>query len=114
MIISTSDIVTPSQPQPKAKKRIMRSRSQWKTLLEEFNSSGLSKVAFCKQHGIAISSLNRWQKMLEEKTGGADFIDVTEPLSIAPAGPSLTPECDNLWQVELALGNDIVLRLRTG
>jgi hypothetical protein len=92
----------------------MRSRSQWKALLEEFHRSGLSKVVFCKQHGVATSSLNRWQRiLLEEQTGGADFIDVTEPLSTAPVAPIPARECDNTWQVELALGAGVVLRLRT-
>ena len=82
-------------------------------MLDDFYRSGLTKVAFCKQHGIAISSLNRWQRILADQPGGADFIDVTEPLSIAPATPSPVCESDKAWQVELALGAGVVLRLRT-
>lgn len=113
MIISAPDTATPSQPQSKPKKRVMRSRNQWKALLQEFNSSGLSKVAYCKQHGIAISSLNRWHRILVAQSEGTDFIDVTAPLTIAPATPTPTSENDKAWQVELSLGAGIVLRLRT-
>jgi transposase-like protein len=113
MIIPTSDPALPSQPQAKPAKRVMRTRSQWQTVLDDFNRSGLSKVAYCKQHGIATSSLNRWQRILQDECGGADFINVTEPLSIAPATPSPTCDSDKAWQVELALGAGIVLRLRT-
>jgi len=113
MIISTSDTASPAKPQTKPNKRVNRTRGQWQAVLDDFNSSGLTKVAYCKQHGIATSSLNLWQRILEEQAGGADFIDVTEPLSIAPATPSPTHEGDKVWQVELALGAGIVLRLRT-
>ena len=102
-----------SSPQrPNTRKRINRSRSQWKSLLDDFHHSGLTKVAFCKQRGVATSSLNRWQKILIQESGG-DFIDVTEPLSVIPATPPSIQEDDPGWQVELALGNDIVLRIRT-
>lgn len=101
-----------SPQQSKTKKRINRSRSQWKSLLDDFHRSGLTKVAFCQQYGVATSSLNRWQKILAQKSGG-DFIDVTEPLSVAPAALPSTRECDDAWQVELVLGNNIVLRIRT-
>jgi len=112
MIISTSAIASPSQPQTKPAKRVMRSHSQWKALLEEFSNSGLTRTAFCKKHRIATSSLYRWQQIFSQDAGDTDFIDVTEPLSITPAPPPVH-ECDNNWQVELALGAGIVLRLRT-
>lgn len=111
MIISTSDANSPSRPQPKPAKRIMRSRIQWKALLEEFNTGELTKAAFCKKHRIATSSLYRWQQILSQGTGDTDFIDVTEPLSITPAPP--VHERDNNWQIELALGTGIVLKIRT-
>ena len=99
-----------SSPQrPKTRQRTNRSRSQWKSLLDDFHRSGLTKVAFCKQRGVATSSLNRWQQIFAQESGG-DFIDVTEPLSVAPSN---THEADLAWQVELALGNNIVLRMRT-
>ena len=113
MIISTSDtaLSSQSQPKPKPAKRVQRSRSQWKALLEEFNTSGLSKTAFCKEHRIATSSLYRWQQILSQDACDTDFIDVTGPLSITPAAP--VHGLDNNWQVELELGAGIVLRLRT-
>jgi hypothetical protein len=113
MIISTSDTSSPSQPQSQPEKRVMRTRSQWQALLDEFNGSGLTKVAFCKQYGVSTSSLNRWQRILEKKSGSADFIDVTEPLFSAPITSSPTGEGDDAWQVELVLGAGVVLRLRT-
>ena len=91
----------------------MRSQNQWKALLEEFNSSGLTKSAFCKKHRIATSSLYRWQRLFAEQAGEiTDFIDVTQPLSITPSPPPAHAR-DNDWQVELELGAGVILRIRT-
>ena len=116
MITSTpaTDLLSPPQPKSnlKPRTRVMRSRSQWKALLEEFNTSGLTKSAFCKKHRIATSSLYRWQQILVEHTGATDFIDVTEPLSSVPV-PAPSRARNNDWQVELELGAGVVLRLCT-
>ena len=116
MITSTtaSDLHSQGQPQPnlKPRTRSMRTQAQWKALLEEFNTSGLTKSAFCKKHRIATSSLYRWQQLLAEQMGDLDFVDITQPLSNAPA-PLPAQARDNDWQVELELGAGVVLRLRT-
>ena len=115
MITSTSATALHTQPQthPKSTIRVTRSQDQWKALLEEFTTSGLTKSAFCKRHRIATSSLYRWQRLFAEQSGEVtDFIDVTPPLSINPS-PSPAPAGDNDWQVELELGPGFVLRLRT-
>ena len=90
----------------------MRTQEQWKALLEEFNTSGLTRAAFCKKHRIATSSLYRWQQLFDDRAGDAEFLDVTEPLANAPK-PHPAPVRDNDWQIELELGAGIVLRLRT-
>ena len=100
------------QPTPRRRARAMRTQEQWKALLEEFNTSGLTKSAFCKKHRIATSSLYRWQQLIGDHAGDADFIDVTEPLANAPE-PNPVQMHDNDWQVELELGGGMVLRLRT-
>jgi hypothetical protein len=89
----------------------MRTQEQWKALLEEFNTSGLTRAAFCKKHRIATSSLYRWQQLFEHASN-TDFIDVTGPLVNAPGSHPVSVR-DNDWQVELELGSGIVLRLRT-
>ena len=115
MITSTpaTDLLPQPLPKPnlKPRTRVMRTQSQWKALLSEFNDSGLTRSAFCKKHRIATSSLYRWQQLFTEQSGGvADFIDVTQPLSNNPPPAHAR---DNDWQVELELGAGVVLRLRT-
>ena len=114
MITSTpaTNLLSPTQPSLRTRTRVMRTRVQWKALLEEFNNSGLTRAVFCKKHRIATSSLYRWQQIFIEDVGATDFIDVTQPLSNPPAPPP-AHERDNNWQVELEFGAGIVLRLRT-
>ena len=110
----STDLASQPTPQPNLRRRarIMRTQEQWKAMLAEYNTSGLTKSAFCKKHRIATSSLYRWQQLFDDHGGDADFIDVTEPLSNAPKAHPV-PVRDNDWQVELELGSGIVLRLRT-
>ncbi len=115
MITSTpaTGLLSQPQPQPQPRTRVMRTRHQWKALLNEFNDSGLTRSAFCKKHRIATRSLYRWQQLFAEQPGETtDFIDITQPLSSTPP-PALAPARDNDWQVELELGAGTVLRLRT-
>ena len=118
MITQTSDthfLPYPEvQPQSTSRRRarVMRTQEQWKALLEEFNTSGLTKSAFCKKHRIATSSLYRWQQLFGDRASNANFIDVTDQLTNAPRSHSVPVRKDD-WQVELEMGSGIVLRLRT-
>ena len=110
MTTSTIELPSPLRSEPKA--RTQRTRSQWKSLVDEFNTSGLTRTAFCKNNHIATSCLYRWQKVLTGQPTAAEFIDITEPL--ARTAPTLAvPDSDGQWQVELELGAGMVLRVRT-
>ncbi len=111
MTTSAPTIDLPIPPKPRPKTKTWRTKTQWKELLEEFASSGLTKSAFCKRHQIASSSLHKWLKYFEGKSAGAEFIDITEPLAKATS-PLPAPKNDSQWQVELELGAGVVLRMR--
>jgi hypothetical protein len=109
MITSTIELPYPLPLNPK--KRAQRTRGQWKSLVDEFTTSGLTKTAFCKKNGIATSCLYRWQQVLARQTAMAEFIDITEPVAAVVSAPPVDGNAD--WQVELELGAGMVLRLRT-
>jgi len=111
--MTTSPLDTLSLTLPGPKRRVTRSRKQWQSLVEQFNTSGLTKTAFCKRHGIATSCLYRWQKELAEEFTSDTFIDITEPVATQKT-VSPVPATRNHWQVELELGAGILLRVRTG
>lgn len=110
--MTTSALDIPSFTLPRPKSRITRTKAQWKSLVEEFHTSGLTKTVFCKRHGIATSCLYRWQKVLAEDAAPATFIDITDPLASATA-PTPAQKSHNHWQVELELGGGVILRVRT-
>jgi hypothetical protein len=111
MTTLASAIDLSSQPPRKPTNRVMRTETQWQALLDEFNISGLTRSAFCKQHRIATSSLYRWQKVLTEPSAADKFVDITE--SVAKTAPTLhVPDNNSHWQVELELGAGVILRVR--
>ncbi|MGV0033430.1 MAG: IS66 family insertion sequence element accessory protein TnpA [Candidatus Azotimanducaceae bacterium WSBS_2022_MAG_OTU7] len=65
-----TSVLATSQPEPgrKASTRVMRTRDQWKALLEEFADSRLTRSAFCKTHQIATSSLYRCWPILRRQS----------------------------------------------
>ena len=101
---------TPLDSKPAAKRR--RTRAEWQALLSEYDSSGLSQAAFCKNHRIATASLHNWRKKLAAQDGSTDFIDITTQLSTTQTLVPSEPESTAPWQVELELGRGLVLRLR--
>lgn len=108
---TTSAINLPTRSTPKPKKRVQRTKAQWKALLEEYASSGLTQTAFCQQQRIAPSGLCKWRKYFADQSAESHFIDITESLSKA-AEPLPEQARDERWQVELELGLGVILRIR--
>ena len=68
-----------------------KKRYDWPTLIEECSSSGLSGSAFCRKHGLPMSSFHKAKKRLEVKSCSKtlprqNFIEVT-PVSEALGSP---------------------------
>lgn len=85
---------------------IRRTAEQWKQIIQEQQSSGLTQKAFCGMHNISLSSFSHWNRRLSAATddNSTGWIDVTKELgglSSSSAG----------WKIELDLGNGVVLRL---
>lgn len=93
-----------------------RSRAQWQRLMLDYEASGQSQQVFCREHGLALSTFARWRQILGAPVAGGPaaepqrlFTELRVPVSSgAPAGG--TPP----WEVELALGAGVVLRMRRG
>jgi hypothetical protein len=95
-------------------RRARRSRAHWQTLIERGERSPLGIGAFCRAEGVSTASFYNWRKRLRESapndgsaTAGAPaptFLDLGA-LGAADGGAGC-------WDIELALGDDVVLRLR--
>jgi len=82
--------------------RIRRTPEQWRQILDEFNASGLDRKSFCERRGLRREALRRAELRLGlDAPRSMPFVEV----SASPAEP--VPG----WDVELELGDGLVLRL---
>lgn len=82
--------------------------------MSEYETSGQTQRTFCREHGLALSTFARWRRLLAQEPApeaGEPQRLFTELERSAP-GEALaeTPA----WEVELALGAGVVLRIRRG
>jgi transposase-like protein len=90
-----------------------RTVEQWKALLERQVASGQSIEAFCRGESLTTASFYRWRKQLSAMAGAAEVSK--SDCSPAPAFVDLGAlGGGGGWELELALGEGVVLRLRGG
>ena len=46
-----------------------RSRAEVEQLIAEYDASGLGRTAFCQQRGLSLSTLSRYRRRQQPKTG---------------------------------------------
>lgn len=90
------------QRKPRNKRR---RADEWRSILAEQAQSGASIRAFCAERGIGYSTFikRKSRSARDGQTGKA----ATRFVELAP----LQPLSNSQWDIELALGDDIVLRL---
>lgn len=80
-----------------------RSRAEGERLVEEFERSGQGLGAFCAARALSVNTLNYWRTKLGQEGVRSSFVEL-EPVASVGGG----------WEMELALGDGVVLRLRRG
>jgi hypothetical protein len=95
---------------PKAKPRKRLTPEQWQAIIKDFEHSGQTVEQFCKQRDLGYVSFCKWRHRFSKKEDVAtknmstpDFID----LGVLDAPQSSQPG----WNIVLALGNGVELRL---
>ncbi len=86
--------------------RVCRSAEEWAGIVADHERWDGTQVSFCASRGISVQSLQYWRRKLgftpgSGSTGSCGFVE----LSAAP---------EPAWDVELSLGEGVVLRLRRG
>lgn len=81
-----------------------RSRADWERLVSEYETSGMGRKAFCAERSVAVTSLDYWRRKLKAESSSIGFVE----LGAVAAEPS------SGWDIELALGDGVVLRLSRG
>lgn len=90
--------------------RVFRSREQWQSIIDDFNTSGLSGPKFCDAQQIPYASFIKWRQKLSgaadvSKTNAvaASFLDLSSSLCRVASEPK--------WHITLKLGNGVELVL---
>jgi hypothetical protein len=90
-----------------------RPQEEWRQLLVRQEASGTGVEAFCRAESISVGSFYRWRRRLSE---GADQHQM--PAGCEPRATFLDLGAigggSGGWELELALGGGLVLRLRGG
>ena len=90
--------------------RVARSPSEWQSLVAQFEAGGMSKSAFCRQHGVAFSS---FAKALVRLGGAQAPTAAPSPfVAVSVPAPEVAPTAT--WDVELQLSPDTIIRVRMG
>lgn len=98
-------------------KQDRRSTREWRTLMQAFSRSGVTRAQFCTRHGVALSTFDWWRSRLRRESAtrsesnppptpaNALFVELAQedkPVAVVSAH----------WDVELDLGHGVFLRLR--
>ena len=86
-------------------KKIRRSDAQWRTLFVKQAQSRESSQRFCQRRGTGYSTFAQWKVCLLNKESYAnpvnDFVELAVPMT----------RPDRHWDVELTVGEGVVLRV---
>ena len=88
-----------NEPTPR---RIRRSRDQWQQLIGEQADSGMTQAAFCQAHSLSLASFQNWKRRLVYEEPAESWVELGTLNKASQSG----------WDIELALGDNICLRLR--
>lgn len=88
-------------------RRVRRGRREWSALVAEQASSGQSHRAFCESRGVSPASFGNAKRRIGQTSSVHDEVNdfVAIPMDTG---------CDSSWDVELSLGDGVVLRMRRG
>jgi transposase-like protein len=52
------------------KRRTRRSPNQWRELFSRFELGGQTRAQFCAEHGLGVSTFDRWRRRLHQDGSG--------------------------------------------
>ena len=84
------------------RKRVRRNAEEWRRMVEQHESGGLSQKEFCRREGLNENTFRLWRSRVGSSANGSvPFVEVV------PAPASESP-----WSIELELPSGTKLRMR--
>ena len=86
-----------------------KTREEWQRLVADSEQSKLPAVTFCEQQGVSYQSFMKWRSTFRSEASQTKtpFLEITPE-----SGASSPADCSQGWDIELALGGNVVLRIR--
>lgn len=81
--------------------KVRRTSEEWREILAQWKTSGVSAREFCRKQELQLSSFHRWQQKLNEASGQDDFVTV-----------ATAPPPSSSWALEITLPNGCKLHLQ--
>lgn len=89
--------------------RRRRSRSEVATLVAEFEASGLTRQAFCKERGLSVGTLDKYRRRAQKVQSSSN--GALLPVEVVWSGRSASdPRGDSVLVVEVRSGHRIEVR----
>jgi len=96
--------------EPRPRRYVRRSATAWQRLVAEQQASGLSQRRFCEQRGLAVASFAMWRRRLRGQVPAVRSLATAAPAFVELALPPQAGAPPS-WELELSLGDGVVLRL---
>ncbi|HLG19845.1 MAG TPA: hypothetical protein VI895_08550 [Bdellovibrionota bacterium] len=81
-------------------RRVRRRREEWRSVVNRYEGSGLSREEFCRREQISLSSLSRWSRLVREaEISSKGFME------LRPQGERRSS------RVELEFSSGVILRI---
>lgn len=101
-------------------KRRYRSRAEWKTLIDNYPSSGLTQKKYCQKNNISMSGFYNWSSTFKKEAAqpqASDLVELVPDRSLLPSPNTVIEAEENhsrasSWRIELSVSDTIVLRIR--
>lgn len=93
----------------KIQRQPRKTKAQWQAIVADFHQSNLPSKEYCEEQGLAYGTFAKWRQRLAKKAHQTEVSKVIELIAPEPVAQSKPED----WQVELALGNGMTLRVRT-
>ena len=92
-------------------RRPRRTREEWAALISEQAESGLSQRAFCESRDLSISTFSNAKRRARTAPGDDEAQRAGEFVPVI-VDAETTQATARRWDIELALGPRVVLRIR--
>ena len=97
--------------------RLHRTAAQWHALIRQFETSGLSRAAFCREQNLSYPSFCLWHNRLAgQRAELAPTESLFAPLAVAPAPLHTHPDAHQPvpFGLTLRLGSWLTLEVHAG